>query len=141
VTDPDLDAVTTARLRVRLPRETDRYRFIELLCDKDFMVFYPGAFTGEQASDRFDHMLAVCEILPFGKQPRPKRKRLGAIERNGHLIGQRGVSPLFGPGGVAQLVHRFNAPLAAGDAGQACGWCPFRQHSPQVMAVSGVPLV
>lgn len=84
MTDPDLDAVTTARLRVRLPQETDRYRFIELLCDKDFMVFYPGAFTGEQASDRFDHMLAVCEILPFGKQP--------VVElSSGAIVGYTGV--------------------------------------------------
>lgn len=33
------------------------------------MVFYPGALTREQASNRFDHMLAVCGTLPFGKQP------------------------------------------------------------------------
>jgi RimJ/RimL family protein N-acetyltransferase len=32
VTDRDLDAVTTARLLVRPPRETDRPRFIELFC-------------------------------------------------------------------------------------------------------------
>jgi RimJ/RimL family protein N-acetyltransferase len=60
---------TTARLLVRLPRETDRSRFIELFCDEDFMVFYPGVLTEEQASDHFDHMLAVCETIPFGTQP------------------------------------------------------------------------
>jgi RimJ/RimL family protein N-acetyltransferase len=69
MTGPDLDIVTTARLLVRPPREADRFRFIELFCDEDFMVFYPGSLTGEQASDRFDHMLAVCATLPFGKQP------------------------------------------------------------------------
>jgi RimJ/RimL family protein N-acetyltransferase len=69
VTDPDLDAVTTARLRVRLPLETDRARFTELFCDADFMVFSGGALTSEQASNRFDRMLCVCEALPFGKQP------------------------------------------------------------------------
>lgn len=69
MTGSDPDAVKTARLLVRPPRETDRSRFIELFCDEDFMVFYHGALTREQASDRFDHMLAVCEIIPFGKQP------------------------------------------------------------------------
>lgn len=67
--DPDPDAVTTARLLIRPPREADRPRFIELFCDEDFMVFHPGTLTREQASDRFDHMLAVCQALPFGKQP------------------------------------------------------------------------
>jgi RimJ/RimL family protein N-acetyltransferase len=69
VTDPDLDAVTTARLLVRPPRETDRSRFMELFLDQDFMVFYHGALTRQQASDRFDHMLAVSRALPFCKQP------------------------------------------------------------------------
>jgi RimJ/RimL family protein N-acetyltransferase len=62
------DVVTTARLLVRPPLEADRSRFVELFCDEDFMVFYHGTFTEEQASDRFDHMLALCETLPFGKQ-------------------------------------------------------------------------
>jgi RimJ/RimL family protein N-acetyltransferase len=61
--------VRTARLLVRPPREADRSRFIELFGDEDFMVFYGGALTREQASAHFDHMLAVCETLPFGKQP------------------------------------------------------------------------
>lgn len=69
MTGPDLGAVRTTRLLVRPPRETDRSRFIELFCDEDFMVFYPGVLTREQASDRFDHMLAICGTLPFGKQP------------------------------------------------------------------------
>jgi RimJ/RimL family protein N-acetyltransferase len=69
VTGSDLDAVTTARLLVRPPRESDRGRFVELFCDADFMVFYPDVFSEEEANDRFDHMVAVCETVPFGKQP------------------------------------------------------------------------
>ena len=33
------------------------------------MVFYPSVLTEEQAQDRFDHMVAVCQTIPFGKQP------------------------------------------------------------------------
>jgi RimJ/RimL family protein N-acetyltransferase len=69
VTGSDLDAVTTGRLLVRPPREADRDRFVELFCDEDFMVFYPGVLTEEKARDRFDHMVAVCQTIPFGKQP------------------------------------------------------------------------
>ena len=64
-----LQVITTARLQVRLPREADRDRFVQLFCDEDFMVYYPGVLTGEQAEDRFDHMVAVCQTIPFGKQP------------------------------------------------------------------------
>jgi RimJ/RimL family protein N-acetyltransferase len=84
VTDSDPDALTTARLLVRPPREADRSRFIELFCDADFMVYYPGRLTREQASDRFDHMLAVCTTLSFGKQP--------VIElSSGTIVGYTGV--------------------------------------------------
>ena len=58
----------TARLLVRPPREVDRGRFVELFGDEDFMV-YAGVLTEEGAGDRFDHMVAVCENVPFGKQP------------------------------------------------------------------------
>jgi RimJ/RimL family protein N-acetyltransferase len=87
VTGPDLDGVTTARLLVRPPRETDRSRFIELFRDERFMVFFPGgALTEERASSRFDHMLAVCETVPFGKQP--------VIElSSGAVVGYTGVAP------------------------------------------------
>ena len=64
-----MPAVRTARLLVRPPEEADRDRFVELFGDEDFMVFYPGVLTEEQASDRFDHMVAVCHAVPFGKQP------------------------------------------------------------------------
>ena len=69
VTGSDLQAITTSRLLVRPPREADRGRFVELFCDEDFMVFYPGALTVREANDRFDHMVAVCQAVPFGKQP------------------------------------------------------------------------
>ncbi len=69
MTGPDLDTVTTARLLVRPPREADRDRFAGLFGNEDFMVFYPGVLTGEEAQDRFDHMVAVCRAIPFGKQP------------------------------------------------------------------------
>ena len=61
--------VTTARLLVRLPREADRDRLVELFCDEDFMVFSPGVLSEAEANDKFDHMVAVCEAVPFGKQP------------------------------------------------------------------------
>ena len=84
MTGPDVDAVTTARLLVRLPREADRDRLVELFCNEDFMVFYPGALTEEKAKDRFDHMVAVCQVIPFGKQP--------VVERStGLVVGYTGV--------------------------------------------------
>jgi RimJ/RimL family protein N-acetyltransferase len=61
-------AVRTARLLVRPPREADRERFVALFRDEEFMV-YAGALTEEEAGDRFDHMVAVCQTVPFGKQP------------------------------------------------------------------------
>ena len=64
-----LDGVTTARLLVRPPREADRDRFVELFCSQEFMVFYPSVLTEQEATDRFDHMVAVCQAIPFGKQP------------------------------------------------------------------------
>jgi RimJ/RimL family protein N-acetyltransferase len=70
--------VVTSRLEVRLPAEEDRRRFVELMCDDEFMVFFDGARTAEQAHRWFDHMLAVCAEVPFGKQP--------VIERASGLI-------------------------------------------------------
>jgi Acetyltransferase (GNAT) domain len=54
---------------VRPPREADRDRFVELFCDEDFMAFYPSVLTEAEAKDRFAHMVAVCQAIPFGKQP------------------------------------------------------------------------
>ena len=59
----------SGRLLVRPPRETDRDRFVEFFCNEDFMVFCPAVLTAEEARDRFDHMIAVCQAVPFGKQP------------------------------------------------------------------------
>lgn len=84
MTSPDPDAVETARLMVRLPREADRERFVGLFRDKDFMVFYPHVLSEEEADERFDHMVAVCRAVPFGKQP--------VVERSsGLIVGYTGV--------------------------------------------------
>jgi RimJ/RimL family protein N-acetyltransferase len=69
MTAADLDVISTARLLVRPPREADRDRFVTLFCDKEFMVFHRGVLTEQRARDRFDHMVAVCRSVPFGKQP------------------------------------------------------------------------
>jgi RimJ/RimL family protein N-acetyltransferase len=80
----DLAGVATERLLVRPPREADRARFVELFCDEDFMVFYRRVLTEDEANDRFDHMLAVCETVPFGKQP--------VVElSSGDVVGYTGV--------------------------------------------------
>lgn len=74
----------TARLLVRPPEEADRGRFVELFGDEDFMVFYPAVLTAGQASDRFDHMVAVCRTIPFGKRP--------VVElASGRIVGYTGV--------------------------------------------------
>ncbi len=69
MTGLDLDVVITARLLVRLPRDADRDRFVEFFCNEDFMMFGPGVLTADEAQDRFDHMVAVCQAISFGKQP------------------------------------------------------------------------
>ena len=33
------------------------------------MVFRPAVLTAEEAHVRFDHMIAVCQAVPVGKQP------------------------------------------------------------------------
>jgi RimJ/RimL family protein N-acetyltransferase len=76
--------LVTSRLEVRPPRELDRARFVELFCDHDFMIFSGQARTEEAAQGRFDHMLAMCEVVPFAKQP--------IVERaSGVLVGYTGV--------------------------------------------------
>jgi RimJ/RimL family protein N-acetyltransferase len=77
-------ALVTPRLEVRPPAEADRQRFVDLMCDDQFMIFFDGARTAEQAHRWFDHMLAVCDEVPFGKQP--------VIERaSGVIVGYVGV--------------------------------------------------
>jgi RimJ/RimL family protein N-acetyltransferase len=61
--------LVTTRLEIRPPRESDRVRFTELFRDDAFMIFSSQALTEEGANRRFDHMLAMCEVVPFSKQP------------------------------------------------------------------------
>jgi RimJ/RimL family protein N-acetyltransferase len=76
--------VGTTRLEVRPPRESDRVRFTELFGDDAFMVFSTQPLTEEAANKRFDHMLAMSEIIPFSKQP--------IVERaSGSVVGYTGV--------------------------------------------------
>jgi RimJ/RimL family protein N-acetyltransferase len=83
VAGPGRDVVATERLLVRPPREADRERFVELFGDGEFMAF-SGALTAAEARDRFDHMVAVCRAVPFGKQP--------VVERSsGLVVGYTGV--------------------------------------------------
>jgi RimJ/RimL family protein N-acetyltransferase len=88
VTAADLDVMSTARLLVRLPRETDRDRFVTLFCSEEFMVFHRGVLTEEGARDRFDHMVTVCRAVPFGKQP--------VVElSSGVVVGYTGVDYIY----------------------------------------------
>jgi hypothetical protein len=57
--------VLTPRLEIRLPKESDRPRFVELFCDEDFMVFASGVLTTEAAHRRFDEMLVRCAARSF----------------------------------------------------------------------------
>lgn len=74
----------TPRLEVRLPRESDRGRFVQLFCDDEFMIFSSGVLTPDGAHRRFDQMLTRGTELPFAKQP--------VIERStGTIVGYAGV--------------------------------------------------
>lgn len=76
--------LTTSRLQVRPPHEADRARFVELWGNEAFMVFSSPPLSEEAANRRFDHMLAMCEIVPFAKQP--------IVERStGVVVGYTGV--------------------------------------------------
>jgi RimJ/RimL family protein N-acetyltransferase len=77
-------ATLTPRLEVRLPRESDRSRFVHLFGDEDFMVFSGGVLNAHAAHERFDGMLARGAELTFAKQP--------VIERSsGVIVGYAGV--------------------------------------------------
>ena len=76
--------ISTARLVVRHPTESDRPRFVELFCDEEFMTFSGGVLPVEGAHARFDRMLERCSEVPFAKQP--------IVERaSGTVIGYTGV--------------------------------------------------
>ena len=105
-----LGLVLTDRLEVRLPREGDRSRFVELFCDDDFMVFSAGVLDERAANERFDEMLVRAAELPFAKQP--------IIERStGTIVGYAGVDT-FPFEGEPRL--EFGWRLAAGARG--CGY-------------------
>jgi RimJ/RimL family protein N-acetyltransferase len=59
----------TARLEIRLPNEGDRERFVQLFCDRAFMVFSGGVLDHEAANRRFDRMLERAAEISFAKQP------------------------------------------------------------------------
>jgi len=76
--------VLTQRLELRLPVERDRERFVQLFCDREFMVFSAGVLDREAANRRFDQMLIRAEEFPFAKQP--------VIDRStGQILGYSGV--------------------------------------------------
>jgi RimJ/RimL family protein N-acetyltransferase len=76
--------LVTSRLEVRPPCELDRARFVEFFCNDDFMIFSGQTLTDEAAHGRFDHMLAMCNVVPFAKQP--------IVERaSGLVVGYTGV--------------------------------------------------
>src|SRR5262245_14252926 len=64
---PDLRAAMASRVAVRRVVEADRPLFVELFCDKDFMVFL-GVLSRPEAEERFDRMIARCAEVSFAKQ-------------------------------------------------------------------------
>lgn len=78
-----MSTVETDRLILRAPVEADRARFVELFTDAAFTVF-GGVHDLEAANARFDRMLAIASVVPYGKQP--------VIERStGTILGYSGV--------------------------------------------------
>ena len=76
--------LVTSRLEVRPPREADRVRFADLFRNDAFMVFSSAPLSEDAAHKRFDHMLAMCQVVPFAKQP--------IVERSsGVVVGYTGV--------------------------------------------------
>lgn len=76
--------LVTERLELRHPTEADRRRFVELFCNRDFMIFSGGTLSAVEAHGRFDRMLARCRELSFAKQ--------AIVERSsGELVGYTGV--------------------------------------------------
>lgn len=103
--------VLTPRLEIRPPQEDDRDRFVELFGDKDFMAFSGGVMTAQQASDRFDRMLARSAEIAFAKQP--------VVERaSGCIIGYTGVD-WFDFEGRRQLELGYRLALEARGNGYA----------------------
>ena len=127
------DVVTTARLEVRPPVEADRERFVELFRDKDFMVFYPEAYTEESANARFDHMVALCREIPFGKQP--------VVERaSARVVGYMGVDRIEVEGSTwlewgYRLIPECRGRGYATEAGNALLSVAHRAYEGELLAV------
>jgi RimJ/RimL family protein N-acetyltransferase len=132
MTGSDLEVVTTARLVVRPPREADRDRFVELFRDEDFMV-YSGVLTEQAATDRFDHMVAVCQAVPFGKQP--------VVERSsGLVVGYTGVDHIAVEGRTwlewgYRLVPKRRGLGYATEAGQALLAKAHQTYTGELLAI------
>lgn len=132
MTGSELDVVRTARLLVRPPREADRDRFVELFRDEDFMV-YAGVRTEEEARDRFDHMVAVCRTIPFGKQP--------VVElSSGLVVGYTGVDHIDLEGRTwlewgYRLVPERRGLGYATEAGQALLAKAHRTYTGELLAI------
>jgi RimJ/RimL family protein N-acetyltransferase len=128
-----MSVVRTARLLVRPPREGDRSRFVELFQDPDFMVFYPGVLNAEEAGERFDHMVAVCREVPFGKQP--------VVElSSGLVVGYTGVDHIEIEGRTwlewgYRLVPECRGRGYATEAGQALLATAHRSYSGELLAI------
>ncbi|PSK92396.1 RimJ/RimL family protein N-acetyltransferase [Haloactinopolyspora alba] len=133
MTGSDPDAVTTARLLVRPPREADRGRFVEFFGNEDFMVFAPGVLAEEEAGERFDHMVAVCQTVPFGKQP--------VVERSsGLVVGYTGVDHIELEGETwlewgYRLVPERRGLGYATEAGRALLAKAHRTYSGELLAI------
>ena len=102
--------VLTERLEIRLPREEDRDRFVELFASDEFMVF-AGALDAVGANARFDAMMALAREVSFAKQP--------IIERaSGIIIGYTGVDR-FVYDGVGWLEYGYRLVATARGKGYA----------------------
>ncbi|WP_158292971.1 MULTISPECIES: GNAT family N-acetyltransferase [Kribbella] len=118
---------------MRLPTEADRDRFVEPVCDEDFMVFYPGVLTEEEATDRFDHMVAVCQTVPFGKQP--------LVEQSaGLVVGYTGVDYIDFEGKTwlewgYRLVPECRGRGYATEAGQALLAKAHQSYAGELLAI------
>ena len=97
------------------------------------MIFSPRALTEEAANSRFDHMLAMCENIPFSKQP--------IVERaSGVVVGYTGVD-YFTIEGEERLEWGYRlVPESRGlgyatEASQALLACARKAFSGELLAI------
>ena len=128
-----MNALTTDRLVVRPPVETDRTRFVALFGDERFMEFADGPMDVGAANARFDGMLERAAEVPFAKQP--------IIERsNGLILGYTGVNR-FEFGGEPRLEWGYRLiPEARGkgyatEAGRALMDVARRHFAGEILAM------